>query len=97
MKKVFDDPSVFDEDDMPCRCDCGNWFDLHDGYGSLDPYKRNILVCQECHELEERERYEEAQREADEELNEIDDYEEDWDEEEDIYFEDEDEIDEEDE
>jgi hypothetical protein len=79
MKDYFKDPSVFDEDDMPCRCDCGNWFDLNDGWPSLDPYKANVLVCGECHELEA---FEERQREADGELNEIDDYEEDWNEDE---------------
>jgi hypothetical protein len=79
MKQIFKDPSVFNEDDMlPCRCDCGNWFDLHDGHRSIDPYKRNTLVCEECHEFE---KYEENMREAGAELNEIDDYEEEWDEE----------------
>ena len=78
MRKVFDDPSVFDEDDMPCRCDCGNWFDLLDGCRSTN--KPGIVICQECRDLEE---YEENMRMAEKELNEIDDYEENWEEEDD--------------
>jgi hypothetical protein len=35
-----------DEMEMPCLCDCGNWFDLNDGYASL---KSDKVVCRECH------------------------------------------------
>lgn len=77
MKKVFDDPSVFDEDDMPCRCECGKWFDLNDGYSSIHGCN---VICQECHDLEE---YEDGMRQAQQQLDEIDDYKEEWDEEDD--------------
>jgi hypothetical protein len=36
-----DEPNEFM--DMPCRCDCGNWFDLTDGYRA-----KNKVVCKEC-------------------------------------------------
>jgi len=29
--------------DMPCRCNCGNWFDLNDGHTVGDK-----IVCREC-------------------------------------------------
>ena len=48
MPKKFDcedKPNEFM--DMPCRCDCGNWFDLHDGYPER---KSNKVVCKECNE-----------------------------------------------
>lgn len=40
----------FDADDdmeMPCVCDCGRVFDLHDGKN--DPYSNNV-VCWKCGE-----------------------------------------------
>lgn len=49
--KNFDD-GFFDEDSMPTPCDCGNWFDLHDGYGSKHS---NRVICEECHQKEEQE------------------------------------------
>lgn len=52
MPKRFDcedEPNEFME--APCRCDCGKWFDLEDGYRS-----GNGIVCRECKEaLEEDE------------------------------------------
>lgn len=53
MPKRFDcedEPNEFME--MPCRCDCGKWFDLLDGYVSEH---RAITICRECKELEEDE------------------------------------------
>ena len=38
--------------EMPCRCSCGNWFDLHDGYASRGLGSRNV-VCGECHSVDE--------------------------------------------
>lgn len=52
MPKRFDcedEPNEFME--APCRCDCGNWFDLHDGHRSEK--KPNQLVCRECKEDEQ--------------------------------------------
>lgn len=49
---MFNQRSNFDSDDMPCLCDCGNWFDLHDGYGSK---YSNKVICEECHQDEEEE------------------------------------------
>lgn len=49
MSKRFDcedEPNEFM--DMPSRCDCGNWFDLTDGYGH-----KGKVVCRECNEKEE--------------------------------------------
>jgi len=48
MPKRFDcedEPNDFME--MPCRCDCGKWFDLLDGHSSR---KDNKVICRECHE-----------------------------------------------
>lgn len=54
MPKRFDcedEPNDFME--MPCRCDCGKWFDLNDGHGSeRHPSK---VICNECSEVEQRE------------------------------------------
>ncbi len=52
MRKFTKDPcdGFFDEDSMPCRCSCGNYFDLNDGY-TIDRVCGNgnrELVCQEC-------------------------------------------------
>ena len=40
---------IDEEMDMPCLCDCGNRFELNDGYGSLKPNKKGVAVCPECH------------------------------------------------
>ena len=50
MPKRFDcedEPNEFME--APCRCDCGNWFDLEDGHRSSNS---NKIVCRECAEYE---------------------------------------------
>jgi hypothetical protein len=36
--------------EMPCMCDCGNWFDLNDGWPSKHGSK---TVCENCHDSEE--------------------------------------------
>jgi hypothetical protein len=43
-----------DLDDMkePCKCNCGEWFDLKDGRPSL--YSKN-LICKTCSQDEEEE------------------------------------------
>jgi hypothetical protein len=54
MPKKFDcedEPNEFME--APCKCDCGKWFDLEDGYRSDAQGK---IVCRECKELENEER-----------------------------------------
>ena len=33
---------------MPCMCECGEWFDLNDGYRDRDT---NKVVCRECHKI----------------------------------------------
>jgi hypothetical protein len=51
MPKRFDfedEPNEFME--APCRCDCGNWFDLEDGHRSN---KGNKVICRKCKEDEE--------------------------------------------
>lgn len=51
MPKRFDceeEPNEFME--APCRCDCGNWFDLEDGHRSN---KGNKIICRECKEDED--------------------------------------------
>lgn len=54
MEDIFLD----DDMEMPCMCDCGEWFDLNDGFKS---YHSNKVVCKSCHfkefeikELEDR-------------------------------------------
>ena len=37
--------------EMPCQCDCGNWFDLNDGYPSK---KNNKVICKECYNEEQK-------------------------------------------
>ena len=32
--------------EMPCRCDCGEWFDLHDGKPSKNS---NDVICKDCY------------------------------------------------
>lgn len=44
------EPTDIEEMEMPCMCDCGNWFDLNDGYTSK--VKKNIVVCPDCHHIE---------------------------------------------
>jgi hypothetical protein len=54
MAKIFDredEPNEFME--MPCRCDCGKWFDLNDGYSS--ERQKSKVICGECGEKEEKE------------------------------------------
>ena len=41
------EPNEFME--APCMCDCGNWFDLEDGYGSKNSSK---VICRECKDAE---------------------------------------------
>ncbi len=51
--------------EMPTPCvKCGNWFDLHDGYGSEKWYP-NTVICSNCHDEEEKE------IECDEEIEEL--------------------------
>ncbi len=39
------------EMEMPCPCeDCGDWFDLNDGYPKRGT---NRIICQDCHQREE--------------------------------------------
>lgn len=40
------------ENMMPCVCDCGELFDLEEGHKSLHS---NKVICDNCHELEEKE------------------------------------------
>lgn len=39
------------ENSMPCTCDCGNIFDLDEGYSLPNS---NKVVCEECYEKAER-------------------------------------------
>lgn len=39
--------------EMPCICECGVCFDLDDGHKSLHS---NVVICEECHEIEEKEK-----------------------------------------
>ena len=36
---------------MPCKCKCGEWFDLNEGYATTDRYS-NEVVCKSCHRTE---------------------------------------------
>lgn len=51
MRKSYDpeDIGATQYMDAPCKCDCGRWFDLDDGYNSTE----GVVVCNECHKLEE--------------------------------------------
>lgn len=53
-RKYTTDPNdgFFDEDSMPVRCDCGNWFELLDGHHSKHS---NVVICEECYKAEQRE------------------------------------------
>jgi lysyl-tRNA synthetase class I len=45
----------FEEYDMPVPCEhCGKLFELNDGYASEKWYP-NIVICESCHEQEEKE------------------------------------------
>ena len=61
----------FEEMEMPTPCQkCGNWFDLHDGYGS-DKWYPNTVICSDCHndeqlEIERDEEIEELRNQIDE-------------------------------
>lgn len=35
--------------EMPTPCDCGNWFDLNDGFPSR---KQNRTICEDCYDKE---------------------------------------------
>lgn len=37
--------------ECPCVCNCGNIFDLNDGFRSLNS---NIVVCEKCHDSEKK-------------------------------------------
>jgi hypothetical protein len=37
--------------EMPCLCDCGEWFDLNDGYSIRGS---NKVVCYECHKADKK-------------------------------------------
>lgn len=39
----------FEEMEMPTPCDCGEWFDLTDGFPSRN---RNITICRNCYQKE---------------------------------------------
>lgn len=55
----------YDEMEMPTPCvNCGEWFDLNDGYGSTK-WHPNITICDACHDEEEKE------IEKDEEIEEL--------------------------
>lgn len=60
-KKYSDEPD--DRMEAPCRCNCGNWFDLDDGYMCL--INNSNVVCEECHETQEEE------KEREEEIDEL--------------------------
>lgn len=51
MKEYSKDPEITQFMEMPCLCDCGNWFDLNDGYGAEN---ENKIICEECHRKEEQ-------------------------------------------
>ena len=43
-----------DNMEMPCLCNCGNWFDLHNGYGSIE--RPSIVICETCYNKENRQK-----------------------------------------
>lgn len=53
MRKVFnEDDLAVDGMEAPCRCNCGRWFDLDDGF----PKKgSNDVICEVCYEEQELE------------------------------------------
>lgn len=45
-----------EEMEMPCQCDCGNWFEHGRGFISdRRTYHGYKMICEECHEREEKE------------------------------------------
>lgn len=42
-----------DHMEMPCPCDCGEWFDLNDG--RPHPREATRIICEECAERIEKE------------------------------------------
>lgn len=48
--------------EMPCICDCGKEFDLHDGFRDRNS---NKVICEDCHQEQEEE------REKEEEISEL--------------------------
>lgn len=40
--------------EMPCRCDCGNWFELTEGFAST-ALMSNKVICRDCHDEEVKE------------------------------------------
>jgi hypothetical protein len=43
---MFNFDTQTDEMEMPCKCDCGKWFDLHDGYSLPNS---NQVICKDCY------------------------------------------------
>ena len=41
---------MFGEDDMPCPCECGEWFDLNNGNPCHQCNKVFCTDCADCHE-----------------------------------------------
>lgn len=48
MRKSYDSDDIGATHYMeaPCKCDCGRWFDLDEGYSSME----GVVVCNKCHE-----------------------------------------------
>lgn len=62
---------MYKEMDAPCPCqNCGEWFDLHDGYGS-EKWFPNTVICEQCHLIEEKEI--EKDEEIEEQVNALED------------------------
>jgi hypothetical protein len=49
LKKGIDQPTEYME--MPCKCDCGKWFDLEDGYKSINS---DNVICVDCSKKEKQ-------------------------------------------
>lgn len=48
MEQYSKDPAITQFMEMPCKCVCGNWHELHDG--KLPPGKvSGELICPECY------------------------------------------------
>lgn len=53
--EFIDGEFELEEMEMPTPCKkCGEWFDLHDGYGSKKWFPKTT-ICETCHEEEEDE------------------------------------------
>ena len=50
MKECSRNIEITEFMEMPCQCDCGRWFDLHDGHRRNG---QNQLVCLACHDIDE--------------------------------------------